>query len=368
MEDSSYVDRTLDLYQRLRASHANTGICLQAYLRRTAKDVERLLPLGPAIRLVKGAYDEPKSVAFKSRKEVDANFLGLAVTMLRESRTRPMRVGLGTHDVDLIEQIAVHAAAAGVPKDAFEVQMLYGIRAGEQRRLAARRVQGPDADRVRRRVVPLVHAPARRAARERAVRRAPDAALVARVAALATAAPDVVAAWRGIDEGELISVRREVRRRTGVGTAEGIAAQLAAIAATFREVVDVLPERAFALPGGEGDWNVAQALGHAADARAGLAVAGALAAAGRWPGDVPEVVPGIPGAADATRDQLRRRIAASQRIVERSARTIAGHETDPCPLVHPLVGRLRCGEWLLFSGVHDLMHLAQLSLLEASLT
>jgi proline dehydrogenase len=136
MEDSSYVDRTLDLYQRLRASHGNTGICLQAYLRRTAKDIERLLPLGPAIRLVKGAYDEPKDVAFKSRKEVDANYLGLAVTMLRESRTRSMRVGLGTHDVDLIEQIAVHAAAAGVSKDAFEVQMLYGIRAREQRRLA----------------------------------------------------------------------------------------------------------------------------------------------------------------------------------------------------------------------------------------
>ena len=128
MEDSAYVDRTLDLYQRLRASHANTGICLQAYLRRTAKDLERLLPLGPDIRLVKGAYDEPDSIAFKSKREVDANFLGIAVTMLRESRTRPMRVGLGTHDVELIEQIALHAAAAGVAKD--------GFRAKEQRRLA----------------------------------------------------------------------------------------------------------------------------------------------------------------------------------------------------------------------------------------
>ncbi len=136
MEDSAYVDRTLDLYQRLRASHASTGICLQAYLRRTAKDVERLLPLGPAIRLVKGAYDEPKSVAFKSRTEVDANYLGLAVTMLRESRTRSMRIGLGTHDVALIEQIATHAAAAGITKHSFEIQMLYGIRAKEQRRLA----------------------------------------------------------------------------------------------------------------------------------------------------------------------------------------------------------------------------------------
>ena len=136
MEDSAYVDRTLDLYQRLRASHPSTGVCLQAYLRRTAKDVEKLLPLGPAIRLVKGAYDEPKAIAFRSKKEVDANYLSLAVILVRESRVRPMRVGLGTHDLDLVEQVATHAAAAGIPKDAFEVQMLYGVRAKEQKRLA----------------------------------------------------------------------------------------------------------------------------------------------------------------------------------------------------------------------------------------
>jgi proline dehydrogenase len=136
MEDSSYVDRTLDLYQRLRASYPRTGICLQAYLRRTAKDVERLLPINPAIRLVKGAYDEPKAIAFKSKREVDANYLGVAVTLLREGRTRPLRIGLGTHDVELVAQIASHAAAAGIAKDAYEVQMLFGIRAREQRALA----------------------------------------------------------------------------------------------------------------------------------------------------------------------------------------------------------------------------------------
>ena len=135
MEDSAYVDRTIDLYQRLRATNPSTGICLQAYLRRTAKDVEKLLPLGPAIRLVKGAYDEPKAIAFRAKSEVDANFLGLAVTLIREGRVRPMRVGLGTHDIDLIEQVATHAAAAGIPKDAFEVQMLYGVRAKDQKRL-----------------------------------------------------------------------------------------------------------------------------------------------------------------------------------------------------------------------------------------
>jgi proline dehydrogenase len=136
MEDSAYVDRTLDLYQRLRATCPQTGVCLQAYLRRTAKDVERLLPINPAIRLVKGAYDEPKDVAFQGRREVDANYLGIAVTLLRESRTRPLRIGLGTHDVELVQQIATHAGAAGISKQAFEVQMLYGIRAKEQRALS----------------------------------------------------------------------------------------------------------------------------------------------------------------------------------------------------------------------------------------
>ena len=72
------------------------------------------------------------------------------------------------------------------------------------------------------------------------------------------------------------------------------------------------------------------------------------------------VVPGIPGPPDADRATLLRKIAQSQRLIERSARTVAGHETEPCPLVHPLVGRLRCGEWLLFAGVHDMMHLEQL--------
>jgi len=189
----------------------------------------------------------------------------------------------------------------------------------------------------------------------------------ARIDALEPAAPEIVRAWRGIDEGAFISVRREVRRGAGPGSAPRIAAQLAAVAAALASTIEALPDDAFAMPGGEADWNVAQALGHTADSRAGLALAGSLAASGRWPSDAPTVTPGVPGPADATREQLLRRVAASQRIVERSARAIEGHETDPCPLVHPLVGRLRCGEWLLFSGVHDLMHLEQLERLERSL-
>jgi proline dehydrogenase len=137
MESSAYTERTIAFYERLRAAHPNTGLCLQAYLRRTAADLQRLLPLDPAIRLVKGAYAEPAEIAYQSRHDVDANYVALAVSMLEALRDgRAVRIGLGTHDVRLIEQIVEHAAALGLDKTAVEVEMLYGIRSGEQRRLA----------------------------------------------------------------------------------------------------------------------------------------------------------------------------------------------------------------------------------------
>ena len=153
----------------------------------------------------------------------------------------------------------------------------------------------------------------------------------------------------------------------GKGSAPSVVPQLGALAAALVAIVDRLPEAAFTPPGGEGDWNVAQAIGHDAHARAGLSLAGALAASGRWPAGAPAVVPGMPGSPAASREDLRRRIAVSQRAIERAARSIEGHETDPCPLEHPWVGRLRCGEWLLFAGVHDLMHLEQLHGIEDAL-
>jgi len=188
------------------------------------------------------------------------------------------------------------------------------------------------------------------------------------VDALEPGAPDIVAAWRGVAAGQLIGVRRVVRRRAGAGSAEAIAVQLATLAAALSAFVDAAPDETLALPGGEGDWNVAQAIGHDCDARAGLCLAAALAAGGRWPADAPQVVPGIAGPPDADRPTLLRKIAQSQRLIERAARTVAGHETDPCPLDHPLVGHLRCGEWLLFAGVHDLMHLEQLHTLAVRTT
>jgi proline dehydrogenase len=136
MESSAYVEATVRLYERLRAVQPRTGICLQAYLRRTATDIERLMPLDPAIRLVKGAYDEPATIAYREKKLVDASFVGLAVRFLMEGRGRPIRLGLGTHDVALIEQIAEQVKPAGIGRDGYEVEMLYGIRSKEQFRLA----------------------------------------------------------------------------------------------------------------------------------------------------------------------------------------------------------------------------------------
>jgi len=136
MEGSAYVDATIRLYERLRAVEPRTGLCVQAYLRRTAADLERLRPLDPAIRLVKGAYDEPAAIAYRDKRDVDANYLALAVSFLKEGRGRPIRLGLGTHDVALVEQIAAQVAEAGIGREGFEIEMLYGIRTGEQFRLA----------------------------------------------------------------------------------------------------------------------------------------------------------------------------------------------------------------------------------------
>ncbi len=137
MEASEYVDRTLDVYRQLRRRHRNVGVCLQAYLYRTAKDVDDLVPLGAAIRLVKGAYNEPPQKAFPRKADVDRNFQALAERMLRpEAREAGVRLAIATHDVALIHQIIDAAGRTGVPKERLEFHMLYGIQRLEQVRLA----------------------------------------------------------------------------------------------------------------------------------------------------------------------------------------------------------------------------------------
>jgi proline dehydrogenase len=135
MESSVYVEPTVELYRELRSAHPNTGICLQAYLRRTAADVESLLPLDPSVRLVKGAYREPPDLLVGGRGLIDESFRVLALRLL-EARGSQGRVVLGTHDVDLILRVEQDAIVRGTGRDAFEVAMLFGIRADAQRRRA----------------------------------------------------------------------------------------------------------------------------------------------------------------------------------------------------------------------------------------
>jgi proline dehydrogenase len=136
MEASPYVDITLELYRRARTAFPNVGVCLQAYLHRTAQDIAALMPLSPAIRLVKGAYKESPSVAYARKEDVDKSYFALARRLLGEpARRAGVRTAIATHDCNLIRRITSFADAAGLARDQYEFQMLYGIQRAELNRL-----------------------------------------------------------------------------------------------------------------------------------------------------------------------------------------------------------------------------------------
>jgi len=137
MEASNYVDATLELHLRALELFPNVGVCLQAYLFRTKSDLSKLLPLRPSIRLVKGAYNEPREIAFPRKQDVDDNYFALAKEMLIAKKgNRCVRAAFGTHDLALIRRLSDFASAERIDKPDFEVQMLYGIQRAEQERLA----------------------------------------------------------------------------------------------------------------------------------------------------------------------------------------------------------------------------------------
>jgi proline dehydrogenase len=134
MEESRWVDATLRVYRRLRDSgHDNVGTVLQAYLRRTPADLDALGDLEPNLRLVKGAYLEPRTVALASKADVDRVYAALVETML----DRCSFLAVATHDERLIEHTIRTAERAGVARGRFQFQMLYGVRSQLQRSLAA---------------------------------------------------------------------------------------------------------------------------------------------------------------------------------------------------------------------------------------
>lgn len=137
MESSAYTDRTLELFRRVRTTHTNVGVCLQAYLRRTPDDLESLLPLGAAIRLVKGAYAESAVVAFPAKSDVDDAFFALTQRMFAsDSIAAGNRPALATHDSRMIARIIEVSHVENVPQSRFEFQMLYGIQRELQKHLA----------------------------------------------------------------------------------------------------------------------------------------------------------------------------------------------------------------------------------------
>jgi proline dehydrogenase len=136
MESSPYVDGTLDVYRKLLATHADSGVCLQAYLHRTPQDLADLLDAGGSIRLVKGAYREPPEVALQDRRAISAAYAGLTLGALRRRRPDHGRFVLGTHDVDLIRNIDAKADLRSTERGHVEIEMLYGIRAADQISLA----------------------------------------------------------------------------------------------------------------------------------------------------------------------------------------------------------------------------------------
>jgi proline dehydrogenase len=137
MEQSPYVDVTLDCVRRLRAEVPQLGVCLQAYLTRTTQDLADMQARGIGVRLVKGAYKEPPEVAYPNKADVDAQYFALAQQMVSAAgRAHGSRAVFGTHDLALIDRIQAAARTQGVGPKACEFHMLYGIQRAAQQRLA----------------------------------------------------------------------------------------------------------------------------------------------------------------------------------------------------------------------------------------
>lgn len=124
MESSAYTERTIRMLDRVWATYKNTGTVLQSYLKRTPADIEHMIAIGARVRLVKGAYLEPESVALQSKADVDRAFEQLGRRLLDEG----VYPALATHDERLINKLKRYAREQGIEKHRFEWQMLFGIR------------------------------------------------------------------------------------------------------------------------------------------------------------------------------------------------------------------------------------------------
>jgi proline dehydrogenase len=137
MEDTPYTDRTLNIYTTLlKEGFSGTGIVIQAYLRRSEADIRNLLPLGPRIRLCKGAYKEPSKVAFPKKADVDNNYINLLAIMFSpDALAQGTYPEVASHDEAIIKWTINHVKQNNIPADKFEFQMLYGIRRDLQEKI-----------------------------------------------------------------------------------------------------------------------------------------------------------------------------------------------------------------------------------------
>lgn len=138
MEGSAYTQKTIEFYERIKSEIDNVGLCLQAYLFRTEKDVKELIEIGANIRLVKGAYKESPEIAFANKKDVDENYIKLAKVLLAAAGEDKIRVAFGTHDENIIYSLIKWSKQNNIRKDKLEFQMLYGIKKEKQKDLAGR--------------------------------------------------------------------------------------------------------------------------------------------------------------------------------------------------------------------------------------
>lgn len=133
MESSAHTRSTLEIFHRVFAEHRNVGVVIQSYLHRSEADVAELVRLKAPVRLCKGAYKEPPSVAFQNKKDVDENFVHLMRMLLDGGAP----TAIASHDEQMIEATLQHAQRNHIPDDAFELQMLYGVRRDYQKQLVA---------------------------------------------------------------------------------------------------------------------------------------------------------------------------------------------------------------------------------------
>ena len=137
IEDSSYVDKTILFYKKIKEKYQNVGLCLQAYLYRTMDDVKGMIEIEPSIRLVKGAYKEPFTIAFPKLSQVNENFKSISKYLIERIKSDGIRVAFGTHDIAIQEHVKKVADEYGILKEKLEFQMLYGIKTSEQNKLAS---------------------------------------------------------------------------------------------------------------------------------------------------------------------------------------------------------------------------------------